>query len=100
MRDENYYTDSEGLPELQQAIMEKESEKGFDLTVEDIIVTNGVSEGLDMTMASIVDPRTEVLMPGPYYPPYASYTKFYGGSLLNSSSLKTEGQILKTYGAR
>ena len=59
--------------------MEKESEKGFDLTVEDIIVTNGVSEGLDMTMASIVDPRTEVLMPGPYYPPYASYTKFYGG---------------------
>ena len=40
-----------------QAIMEKESEKGFDLTVEDIIVTNGVSEGLDMTMASIVDPH-------------------------------------------
>ena len=79
MRDENYYTDSEGLPELRQAIMEKESEKGFDVTVEDIIVTNGVSEGLDMTMASIVDPRTEVLMPGPYYPPYASYTKFYGG---------------------
>ena len=32
-----------------------------------------------MTMASIVDPHSEVLMPGPYYPPYASYTKFYGG---------------------
>ena len=45
MRDENYYTDSEGLPELRQAIMEKESEKGFNVTVEDIIVTNGVSEG-------------------------------------------------------
>ncbi|HEY6757236.1 MAG TPA: aminotransferase class I/II-fold pyridoxal phosphate-dependent enzyme [Nitrososphaera sp.] len=79
MRDENYYTDSEGLPELRQAIMEKESEKGFNVTVEDITVTNGVSEGLDMTMASIVDPRAEVLMPGPYYPPYASYAKFYGG---------------------
>ena len=79
IRDENYYTDSEGLPELRQAIMEKESEKGFNVTVEDIIVTNGVSEGLDMTMASIVDPHAEVLMPGPYYPPYASYAKFYGG---------------------
>ncbi len=79
MHDENYYTDSEGLLELRQAIMEKESEKGFHVTVEDIIVTNGVSEGLDMTMASIVDPRAEVLMPGPYYPPYASYAKFYGG---------------------
>jgi aspartate/methionine/tyrosine aminotransferase len=77
--DENYYTDSEGLLELRQAITEKESEKGLNVAVEDVIVTNGVSEGLDMTMASIVDPSTEVLMPGPYYPPYASYTKFYGG---------------------
>jgi alanine-synthesizing transaminase len=79
MRDENYYTDSEGLPELRQAIVEKESEKGLSVTEEDVIVTNGVSEGVDMTMASIVDPNSEVLMPGPYYPPYASYTKFYGG---------------------
>jgi aspartate/methionine/tyrosine aminotransferase len=79
MRDENYYTDSEGLPELKEAIVEKESEKGLDVTEDDVVVTNGVSEGLDMTMASIVDPNTEVLMPGPYYPPYASYAKFYGG---------------------
>lgn len=79
MHDENYYADSEGLPELREAIVEKESEKGLDVTEEDVIVTNGVSEGLDMTLASIVDPNTEVLMPGPYYPPYASYTKFYGG---------------------
>jgi alanine-synthesizing transaminase len=79
MRDENYYTDSEGLPELRKAIVEKESEKGLSVTEEDVIVTNGVSEGVDMTMASIVDPNSEVLMPGPYYPPYASYTKFYGG---------------------
>lgn len=78
-RDENYYADSEGLPELREAIVEKESEKGLDVTEEDVIVTNGVSEGLDMTMASIVDPNSEVLMPGPYYPPYASYAKFYGG---------------------
>ena len=79
LHNENYYTDSEGLPELRQAIVEKECEKGLDVTEDDVIVTNGVSEGLDMTMASIVDPNTEVLMPGPHYPPYASYTKFYGG---------------------
>jgi len=79
MHDENYYADSEGIPELRQAIVEKESEKGLDVTEDDVIVTNGVSEGLDMTMASIVDPNAEVLMPGPYYPPYASYAKFYGG---------------------
>ncbi len=78
-RDENYYADSEGLPELRRAIVEKESEKGLDVTEDDVLVTNGVSEGLDMTLASIVDPNSEVLMPGPYYPPYSSYVKFYGG---------------------
>jgi alanine-synthesizing transaminase len=75
----NYYTDSEGLPELRKAITEKEFQKGLSVTEEDVLVTNGVSEGLDMIMASIVDPNTEVLMSGPYYPPYASYVKFYGG---------------------
>jgi len=76
---QNYYTESEGLLELRQAIVEKESQKGLSVTEEDVLVTNGVSEGLDMIMASVVDPNTEVLMPGPYYPPYASYVKFYGG---------------------
>lgn len=78
-RDENYYADSEGLSELRKAIVEKESAKGLSVSEEDVIVTNGVSEGLDMTLASIVDPNSEVLMPGPYYPPYSSYAKFYGG---------------------
>jgi len=77
--DANYYADSEGLLELRQAIVEKEAGKGLDISEDDVLVTNGVSEGLDMTMASIVDPNSEVLMPGPYYPPYSSYAKFYGG---------------------
>jgi alanine-synthesizing transaminase len=75
----NYYAESEGLPELKKAVTEKESEKGLSITEEDVLVTNGVSEGLDMILASIVDPSSEVLMSGPYYPPYASYVKFYGG---------------------
>ena len=76
---ENYYTESEGLPELRRAIVHKEKQKGLSIEENDVLITNGVSEGLDMTLASVVDPNTEVLMPGPYYPPYASYVKFYGG---------------------
>ena len=75
----NYYADSEGILDLREAIVEKESQKGLSISVEDVLVTNGISEGLDMVAASIVEPNTEVLMPGPYYPPYASYVKFYGG---------------------
>ena len=75
----NYYADSEGILELREAIVRKESQKGLSITVDDVLVTNGISEGLDMVSASIVEPNSEILMPGPYYPPYASYVKFYGG---------------------
>ena len=77
--DFNYYADSEGILELREAIVKKESQKGLSITVDDVLVTNGISEGLDMVSASIVEPNSEILMPGPYYPPYASYVKFYGG---------------------
>lgn len=78
-KEENYYAESEGIPELKKAIVEKENEKGLAVAEEDVIISNGVSEGLDMVLASVIDPNSEVLMPGPYYPPYASYVKFYGG---------------------
>ncbi|KAG2477185.1 MAG: Aminotransferase [Nitrosopumilales archaeon] len=76
---ENYYSESEGLPELRSAIAEKEHAKGLSVSGDDILVTNGVSEGLDMVISSIVDEGDEVLLPGPYYPPYASYVKLRGG---------------------
>jgi aspartate/methionine/tyrosine aminotransferase len=76
---ENYYAPSEGLPELRDLISQKEHKKGLSVSSDDILVTNGVSEGLDMIMSSIVEEEDEVLLPGPYYPPYASYIRLHGG---------------------
>ena len=76
---ENYYAPSEGLPDLREEIAKKEHNKGLSVSNSDIIVTNGVSEGLDMVMSSIVEEGDEVLLPGPYYPPYASYIRLHGG---------------------
>ena len=76
---ENYYSSSEGLLELRQEIAKKENVKGLSITSEEILVTNGVSEGLDMVISSIVEDGDEVLLPGPYYPPYASYVRLHGG---------------------
>lgn len=75
----NYYASSEGLPELREAIAQKEKAKGLSVSADDILVTNGVSEALDMVMSSIVEEGDEVLLPGPYYPPYASYVRLHGG---------------------
>ena len=76
---ENYYSTSEGLLELREEIAKKENAKGLSITAEDILITNGVSEGLDMVISSIVEEGDEVLLPGPYYPPYASYVRLHGG---------------------
>ena len=32
-----------------------------------------------MVISSIVEEGDEVLLPGPYYPPYASYVRLHGG---------------------
>jgi len=76
---ENYYSPSEGIPELRDEIAKKENKKGLHIDADDVLVTNGVSEGLDMVISSIVEEGDEVLLPGPYYPPYASYVRLRGG---------------------
>ncbi len=76
---ENYYSSSEGLLELRSEIAKKENIKSLSVSSDDILVTNGVSEGLDMVISSIVEEGDEVLLPGPYYPPYASYVRLHGG---------------------
>jgi len=76
---QNYYAVSEGLSELREEIAKKEKRKGLAVTDDDVLVTNGVSEALEMITASIVEPGDEVLIPGPYYPPYASYVRLFGG---------------------
>ena len=76
----NFYAPSEGLKPLRDAIAEKERSKGLQTSSDGIIVTNGISEALDMVTASIVESGDEVLLPGPYYPPYSSYVKLHGGT--------------------
>jgi len=78
-RGENYYSSSEGILELRQEIAKKENAKGLSIDADEILITNGVSEGLDMVISSIVEEGDEVLLPGPYYPPYASYVRLHGG---------------------
>ena len=76
---ENYYSTSEGLLELREEIAKKENAKGLSISADDVLITNGVSEGLDLVISSIVEEGDEVLLPGPYYPPYASYVRLHGG---------------------
>jgi aspartate/methionine/tyrosine aminotransferase len=76
----NRYSPSEGILELREAICEKEKKiGGIDILPENVVISVGVSEGIQMVLGALVDNGSEVLVPGPAYPPYISYTEFFGG---------------------
>jgi len=88
----NWYAPSEGLPELREAICEKEKRVNeVDIQPEDVVVTHGISEGIQMVMAALVESGDEVLVPGPTYPPYISYVKFFGGKPVAYETLEENG---------
>ncbi len=88
----NFYSPSEGLPELREAIAQKEKRiNRVDISTEDIIVTEGISEGIQMVMAALIDAGDEILLPGPTYPPYISYAKFFGGKPVTYETVEENG---------
>lgn len=77
----NYYASSEGVPALRDAVAEKEKRvNSVPISGEDVIMTLGISEGIQFLMGALVEPGDEVLMPGPTYPPYFAFVKFFGGT--------------------
>ncbi|MDH5754007.1 MAG: aminotransferase class I/II-fold pyridoxal phosphate-dependent enzyme [Candidatus Bathyarchaeota archaeon] len=88
----NSYSPSEGLAELRQAISHKEKRvNDVDVPADDIIVTAGISEGIQMVMASLIDDGDEILLPGPTYPPYIAYAKFFGGKPVTYETVEENG---------
>lgn len=73
----NGYAPSEGVLELRRAIIEREKTRNnVSYEPDDICVTAGVTEGLQMLLNASLDPKDELLIPGPTYPQYNVITKF------------------------
>ena len=87
----NGYGDSEGLLELREAIVEREKKKNnLDISVDDIVVTNGVSESIQMLFGALLEPGDEILVPGPTYPPYIALSKFFGATPVPYRTIEEE----------
>jgi len=88
----NAYSPSEGILELRQAVSEKERRiNSVDISAGDVVVTTGISEGIQMVMAALIDVGDEILLPGPTYPPYIAYAKFFGGKPVTYETVEENG---------
>ncbi len=89
---DNGYEESEGNVELRKAIIEKEKKKNnIDLSLKDMVVTNGVTEALQMICAATIDVGDEALVPGPSYTSYLEFPKFFGGKAITYRTMEDEG---------
>ena len=76
-----FYTSNAGLKELKKEIAEYLSRR-FDLTYDfsdEIMVTVGGSEAIDIALRAMLDPGDEVLIPEPSYVSYTPCTVLAGG---------------------
>ena len=69
------YAPSPGIPVLIDAIQKYYDDLGMHFEKGDILITNGGSEALQITMNCILDDGDEILIPEPFYPNY--YTMAY-----------------------
>ena len=75
------YAPSPGIPELIEAIRKYYADLGMHFDAGDILITNGGSEALQITMNCILDDGDEILIPEPFYPNYATMVNTTGASI-------------------
>ena len=75
----SFYSESQGIVPLREAIIEKEMKinGAKNLSIDDVHVTAGISEGIMFLFGSLLHPGDEILIPGPSYPSYSAFPKFY-----------------------
>jgi len=75
----NGYSPSEGDVDLRDAIVEREKKRNnISYGIENICITTGVTESLQIFLNASLNPHDELLVPGPTYPQYGLITRFNG----------------------
>lgn len=79
--DSSGYCHSKGLFPARKAVMHYTQEKGIKgVTIDDIIIGNGVSELIVMAMQALVNNGDEILLPAPDYPLWTAAVRLSGGT--------------------
>lgn len=78
-----HYTSNFGLRELREAIAtELERRYGLEYDPEqELVITTGVSEGLDLAARTVINPGDEVIVPDPSYAAHAPAVVLAGGTV-------------------
>lgn len=74
------YSPAGGQPALKAALAAKtKRDSGLDWDASQFLVTNGGKQAVYNTMAALIDPGDEVLLPAPYWTTYPEAIRVFGG---------------------
>ncbi|WP_456468572.1 pyridoxal phosphate-dependent aminotransferase [Archaeoglobus sp.] len=73
------YTSNLGLPELREGIAEYYTRFGVKALPEQVLITSGVSEGVDLAIRTLIEPGDVALIPEPCYVSYKPLVEICGG---------------------
>ena len=89
------YTPTPGLPELREAIVKKtKRDSNYEITADQVLVTNGGKQAVYQSFSSILDPGDEVLLPSPYWTTYPECIKLAGGVSVEVFADETQNYLV------
>ena len=89
------YTPSPGLPELREAIVVKtKRDSGYEISADQVLVTNGGKQAVYQSFATILDPGDEVILPSPFWTTYPEAIKLAGGVSVEVFADETQNYLV------
>jgi aminotransferase len=94
-RGKTSYTANRGMPELREAIAEDGRRHGREYDPEaEVLVTTGVSEGLDVAVRALLDAGDTIAIPQPGYVSYVPCARFAGVEVIDVPTTPAEEFVL------
>ena len=84
------YSHSAGIPSYRRALCNYYHRNGIDVTPNQVLVTTGGSEALQMAFTVCLNPGDEIIIPEPYYTNYNTFAKLCDAKIVTiPSDIKT-----------
>ena len=89
------YSPAKGLPVLREAIAAKTlRDSGYEVSPDDVLVTNGGKQAVYQAFAAVLDPGDEVILPAPYWTTYPEAIKLAGARAVEVVAGSDQGYLV------
>lgn len=87
------YEPGPGLPELREVIAKEVTRRGRKTSADEVIVTAGAKQSLNMALLTFLEDGDEVIFPNPGYPPDEVWAKYAGAHIKHTPLTKPDWQF-------